>query len=112
MSGSSTKRRRRHRQSAHRAAVDLGKGDRPGLDHHVEPPAQQILHDLGIAAIRNAAQRDAGFDVDQLAGQVMHAAGHVHPVGDAERGGLGADYEIGKRRDGRIGGGRDHHGIG
>ena len=42
----------------------------------------------------------------------MHAAGQVHPVGNAERGGLGAGDEIGKRGDGRTGGGGDHHGIG
>src|SRR5262249_29782794 len=55
------------RQPPQRAAVDLGECDRAGFDHDVEPAAQQVLHDLGITPVRNAAQRSASFDIDQFA---------------------------------------------
>jgi hypothetical protein len=89
----------------------LRECDGAGLDHDVEPTTQQILHDLGVAPVGNAAQRGAGLHIDQFAGQMVHAAGQVHPIGNVEWGRLGAGDEISKRFDRRIGSGRDHHGV-
>src|SRR2546422_4600608 len=65
MSGSSTKRLREETASP-RNMSPLIWADRAGFDHDVEAAAQQILHDLGIAPVRNASQRNAGFEVDQF----------------------------------------------
>ena len=74
-------------------------------------PPKQVLHDLGVAAVGNAAHGGAGFDVDQLADQMVHAAGHVHAIGDRVGRGPGAGDEIAERFDRRIWRGRHHHGI-
>src|SRR5215831_8079033 len=49
--------------------------------------------------------------IDQLAGQVVHAAGQVHAIGHVEWRGFGAGDEIGEGLERRIRGGRNHHRI-
>src|SRR5262249_14283102 len=84
ISGASIKRLREETASPRNMPPLIwANADRAGFDHDVEPAAQQVLHDLGITPVRNATQRSAGFDVDQFAGQMVHAAGQVQSNGAA-----------------------------
>ena len=85
------------RQAAHAAALDLRERNGPGFHHHVEAATQEVLHNLGVAAVGNAAHGGAGFDVDQLADQVVNAAGRIHPISDGVGRGPGAGDEIAER---------------